>query len=126
MDAPPDEPPFFQRSGVGRKNYAVRGHLAGGSGRIGGKPLFTMDLHGSPHDRGYAYGEACRARIARMIEVQFLEEFQGRLTKDELLKHARKYEPFIEDCSPEIAEELRAIAEGAGRSYDEIVMVNGP
>lgn len=91
---------------------------------IGGKALFTMDLRGSPHDRGYAYGEACRARISRMIEVQYLAEFGGRLTKDRLLEHARKYEPFIEDYSPEIAEELRAIAEGSGREYDEIVMVN--
>ena len=91
---------------------------------IGGRALFAMELRGGPHDRGYAYGEACRGRIARMIEVQFLEEFQGRLTKDQLLKQARKYEPFIEDYSPEIAEELKGIAEGSGRLYDEIVMVN--
>ncbi len=91
---------------------------------IGGKALLVMELRGGPRDRGFAYGEACRGRIARMIEVQFLEEFQGRLTKEQLLKHARKYEPFIEDYSPDIAEELRAIAEGSGRSYDEIVMIN--
>lgn len=91
---------------------------------IGAKALFTMELTGGPHDRGYAYGKACARLIARMIEVQFLEEFQGRLTKDQMLKQARAYEPFIEDYSPEIAEELRGVAEGSGRLYDEIVMVN--
>ena len=86
--------------------------------------LFTMDLGGGPHDRGFKYGEACKELIARMIEEQFYEEFAGRLTKNQLLKHARKYEPFIREYSPEIADELKGMAEGSGRPYDEIVMIN--
>ncbi len=91
---------------------------------MGAKPLFTMELSGGPRDRGYAYGKACKRLIGRMIDVQFLHEFQGRATRAQLLRQARKYEPFIDDYSPEIAEELRGIAEGSGRTYDEIVMVN--
>ncbi|MCJ7489899.1 MAG: hypothetical protein MUO87_07135, partial [Thermoplasmata archaeon] len=72
-----------------------------------GKSLFTMELSGEPYDRGYKYGEACKNLIARMIEEQFYQEFSGRLTKDQMLKHARKYEPFIQNYSPEIAEELK-------------------
>ena len=89
-----------------------------------GKNLFTMELSGEPYDRGHKYGEACKNLIARMIEEQFYQEFSGRLTKDQMLKHARKYEPFIQNYSPEIAEELKGMADGSGRSYDEIVMVN--
>jgi isopenicillin-N N-acyltransferase-like protein len=89
-----------------------------------GKNLLTMELSGEPYERGYRYGEACKDLIARMIEEQFFQEFSGRLTKDQMLKHARKYEPFIQDYSPEISEELRGMADGSGRLYDEIVMVN--
>ena len=88
------------------------------------KSLFTLELSGEPYDRGHRYGEACKNLIARMIEEQFYQEFSGRLTKDQMLKHARKYEPFIQNYSPEIAEELKGMADGSGRSYDEIVMVN--
>ena len=88
------------------------------------RDLFTMDLSGEPYERGYRYGEACKGLVARMLDVQFYEEFRGRLTKDQLQRHARKYEPFIRDYSPEISEELKGIAEGSGRSYDEIVMIN--
>jgi len=59
-----------------------------------------------------------------MIDVQFLDEFEGKRTKAQLLHHASKYEPFIAEYSSEIEEELRGIAEGSGRSYHEIVMVN--
>jgi len=88
------------------------------------KGLLTMELRGEPYDRGHKYGEACKKLIARMIDVQFYDEFSGRLTKDQMLKHARKHEPFIQDYSPEIAEELKGIADGSSRSYDEIVMIN--
>ncbi|UCE80620.1 MAG: hypothetical protein JSV94_05555 [Methanobacteriota archaeon] len=89
-----------------------------------GKSLFTMELNGEPYDRGYKYGESCKNLIARMIEEQFFQEFSGKLTRDQLVRHARKYEPFIQDYSPEIADELKGMAEGSGQSYDEIVMVN--
>jgi isopenicillin-N N-acyltransferase-like protein len=88
------------------------------------KSLFTMELSGEPYDRGFAYGEACKNLISRMIEEQFYKEFSGKLTKDQLLRHARKYEPFIREYSSEIADELKGMAEGSGRSYDEIVMLN--
>ena len=93
-------------------------------GIIVAKDLFTMDLSGEPYDRGFKYGEVCKNLVARMIEEQFYQEFSGRLTKDQLLRYARKYEPFIKDYSPEIADELKGMAEGSGRSYEEIIMVN--
>ena len=86
--------------------------------------LFTMDLSGDAYDRGFEYGEACRNLISRMIDEQFYQEFAGRLTKAQLLKHARKYEPFIREYSPEIADELKGMAEGSARPHDEIVMIN--
>ena len=89
-----------------------------------GRDLLTMELRGDPRDRGHQYGEACSGLIGRLLDEQFYQEFEGRFTKDQLLRHARKYEPFIQDYSPEIADELKGIAEGSGRPYDEIVMIN--
>lgn len=91
---------------------------------IKAKNLFIMELSGESYDRGHKYGEVCKNLIARMVEEQFYQEFSGRLTKDEMLKRARKYVPFIQSYSPEIADELKGIADGSGRLYDEIVMVN--
>ena len=93
-------------------------------GVMQGKSLFTMELSGGPYERGFQYGEACKKLIARMIDEQFYQELAGKRTKDQLLRHARKYEPFIQEYSPEIADELKGMAEGSGRSYDEIVMMN--
>ncbi|NIU84920.1 MAG: hypothetical protein GWN64_15955, partial [Candidatus Thorarchaeota archaeon] len=38
-----------------------------------------------------------------------------------MLLEGRKYIPFIEEYVPEIADEIKGIAKGAGRGYDEIV-----
>lgn len=89
-----------------------------------GISLLALKLSGSAYERGYKYGAECKTLIARMIEEEFYKEFEGKLTKDQMLKHAKKYIPFIEDYSPEIAEELKGMADGSGRSYEEIVMVN--
>lgn len=89
-----------------------------------GKPLFTMELSGGPRERGFRYGEACRRLVGRMVDEAFYEEFGMRASKEQMLKHARKYAPFIEDYSPEIGEELKGIAEGSGRSYEEVIMAN--
>jgi len=89
-----------------------------------GKSLLTMELSGGAYEIGYKYGKEFSSLIARMIEEAFFKEFEGKLSKDQLIRHAKKYAPFIEDYSPEIAEELRGIADGSGRLYEEIVMAN--
>lgn len=86
--------------------------------------VLALELSGEPYDRDHRYGEVCKSSIARTIEEAFFQEFNGRLTMDQMLKNARKYEPFIQDYSPEIAEEQKGMADGSGRSCNEIVMVN--
>lgn len=83
-----------------------------------------MELSGGAFERGQVYGAQFKLLIARMIEEVFYREFQGKVNKDKLVRHAKRYAPFIEDYSQEIAEELRGIADGSGRSYEEIVLVN--
>ena len=88
------------------------------------KGLALLELSGGAYERGQKYGAKFKRLIARMIEDEFYKEFQGKVTKNELVRRAKKYAPFVEGYSPEIAEELKGMAEGSGRSYEEIVMVN--
>jgi isopenicillin-N N-acyltransferase like protein len=88
------------------------------------KGLSLLELSGDAYERGQKYGAQFKRLIARMIEEEFYKEFQGKVTKDELLRRAKRYAPFVEGYSPEIAEELKGMADGSGRSYEEIVMVN--
>jgi len=46
-----------------------------------------------------------------------------KLDKDRVLRDALRYGPFLEDYSFEIADEIRGIAEGAQRPYNEILML---
>jgi isopenicillin-N N-acyltransferase-like protein len=82
------------------------------------------ELAGSAYERGQKYGTNFKRLIARMIEEEFYKQFQGKVSKDELIRRAKRYAPFIEGYSPEIAEELKGMADGSGRTYEEIVMVN--
>jgi len=45
------------------------------------------------------------------------------MSKEEVKRQARKYFPFVEDYSPEIADEMKGTAEGAGCKLEEIVMM---
>jgi len=89
-----------------------------------GKRLSTLELSGGAYERGQKYGEQFKRLIVRMIEERFYKEFQGKATKHQLTRRAKKYALFIEEYSPEITEELKGIADGSRRSYEEIVMVN--
>ena len=86
--------------------------------------ISTLELSGTAYARGQKYGSQFKELIDRMIEERFYQAFQGKATKDQLIRGAKRYAPFIEDYSPEIAEELRGIADGSGKSYEEIVMIN--
>jgi len=79
---------------------------------------------GSPSDRGNQYGNACKDLITRLVQAHFSYYAKNfHMDKDQVLKEARKYVPFIDEYSPDIMEEIRGTAEGAGVSLDELVMV---
>jgi len=88
------------------------------------KPISALELSGGPFERGRKYGTHFKHLIAHLIQEGFYKELRARTTKRQLLRRAKRYAPFIEDYSPEIAEELKGLAEGSGRSYEEIIMIN--
>lgn len=79
-------------------------------------------VSGKPHDRGYQYGEKFKNQIKQSLDELYSSFERARKWKrDRLLIEGRKYMPFIEEYVPEIADEIKGIAKGAGRGYDEIV-----
>lgn len=85
----------------------------------------VVETSGGASDRGYQYGQKCKDLIAYWISKH--QEWYARyakLSRDAILHETRKYIPYIEEYSSEIAEEMRAIAQGADTTYDEIVMLN--
>ncbi|MEV0810153.1 C45 family peptidase [Micromonospora sp. NPDC050200] len=85
-----------------------------------------IEVSGDPLERGRAYGEAARDRIAMAIDF-YAEAFvrSAQLPWSQVTARALGWVPLIEDYLPGILEEVRGIAEGSGRTFGEILALNG-
>lgn len=82
----------------------------------------VLEVRGSARERGYQYGAQTRGAIARELALYF--GWFGRYTRykrTELLRLAAKYWPYVREYSPDAAEELEGLAEGAGKARDELL-----
>lgn len=86
--------------------------------------LLVLGLSGSYHDIGYEYGKARGNAIARWLKQFQYELFLKKVGKDQMIRHAKKHVPFIEEYSPELIEMILGIAEATGRPFEEIVLIN--
>ena len=81
------------------------------------------EVSGSAHDIGFQQGEMFKDDIDRLVN-QFYKIYNGfKVSKEKALRKAMHYVPFIEDYSPEILEEMKGIAEGAGKQLAEVTML---
>jgi len=82
----------------------------------------VLEVRGGPRERGRQYGLQARGAIGRELALYF--RWFGRYTqmsKPHLLRLSSKYWPYIREYSPEAAEELDGLAEGAGRPREELL-----
>ena len=88
------------------------------------EPFPLLALEGDAATRGRAYGRAAGERIARGLEV-YREDFARRgLEWGRALEAAARYAPALEGFDAELADEIRAIAEGAEQPVEAIVLLN--
>lgn len=82
-------------------------------------------LSGTPRERGLAYGQACKVEIEQCI-ANYAELFMYRkqLSMKAACAGAAKYLPSMNEEVPELVEEIRGAAEGAGVGFDELLAVN--
>ena len=84
-----------------------------------------VDVSGTPRAMGRSHGEQCREPIAREVDGQLDGVARRwRLSRDAALHRFRVFLPLFERAAPASVEEMRGIAEGAGRSFDEILFLN--
>jgi isopenicillin-N N-acyltransferase-like protein len=83
-----------------------------------------VEFMGSAHERGFQYGEKFAGNITEMLDRTFtFYKNAANLSKDQILKTACKFWPYIEEYSGEIAEELRGLCEGSERKIEEITLL---
>jgi isopenicillin-N N-acyltransferase-like protein len=77
---------------------------------------------------GRQFGEAARPQVRHSIENARILIDQAydtlELTWDGAKIQSRKYLPFAEERYPQYVDELRGIAEGAGVSFDDLIVLN--
>ncbi len=79
-----------------------------------------VEVSGTPYEMGFQYGSAC-PEIGKMFDTtcRALE-----LERDVAISFPPKYMPFIEEYSPDIASEMKGMAEGAKVDLREILFLN--
>jgi isopenicillin-N N-acyltransferase-like protein len=86
------------------------------------KPFPELEVSGTPFECGTQQGEQLRDDVHHV--VKYTLSLLNKTTREAALRHAHKHLPFVEEYSPEVAAEMRGIAEGAGCAIDEILLVS--
>jgi len=83
-----------------------------------------VEFSGSAHERGFQYGEKFAQNISEMLDRTYtFYKDAASLSRNETLKTADKFRPFIEEYSDEIAQELKGLSDGSGRTIEEITLL---
>jgi isopenicillin-N N-acyltransferase-like protein len=89
------------------------------------RQLASISIQGDPFERGHQYGARAAGSIAANVQAYLrLIEFHAGLGAEAALAAAQGFAPLVEAHTPELLEEMRGIAEGAGCSLDEILLIN--
>jgi isopenicillin-N N-acyltransferase-like protein len=80
---------------------------------------------GDPYARGRQLGEAVNDRIQKCVDAYFgLFQYHAGLDRERAFQEADRFVPVIADYAPDLLEEMRGIADGAGCEFLEIVAIN--
>ena len=91
------------------------------------RPLSLVEISGADaRERGRQYGEQTRPLIERSLAF-YREEFERKsgLAWPEVVARVPRWYPLIDAYAPGLLDEARGIADGAGRTLEEIVALNG-
>ena len=82
-------------------------------------------ISGQAHERGVAYGSFAKERILKVIdEYKVLFDKEAHLPWKDAVRMAKRYEPAIRAYRPDLIDEMKGIAEGAGVPFDVILTLN--
>ena len=82
-------------------------------------------ISGQAHERGVAYGSFAKERILKVIdEYKVLFDKEAHLPWKDAVRMAKRYEPAIRAYRPDLIDEMKGIAEGAGVPFDVTLTLN--
>jgi len=88
-------------------------------------PFPIISTEGEPYEIGCQYGEQAKHAIRGSVNhYRSVFEKQAKLQWDLALDLAKTLITSIEEFDADAVEEMRGIAKGAGRTFEEIVLVN--
>jgi isopenicillin-N N-acyltransferase-like protein len=87
-------------------------------------PAPLIEVSGPPRGRGRQYGEAAAPRIRRGIEHYADQLGADGLTREGIRSLAAEFAPLVDRFDPDMTEEMRGIAEGAGVDFADILLLN--
>jgi isopenicillin-N N-acyltransferase-like protein len=90
---------------------------------VEGTKFKVLEVSGEAHDRGFQYGAICKKNLSQLVPIWYSIYQSFNISKEQIMRDARKLFPFIEEYSPEIADEMKGTAEGAEVQLEEIVMI---
>jgi isopenicillin-N N-acyltransferase like protein len=91
----------------------------------GGTTFPIIDVTGTLQECGQQYGQTAAALIQHNIKAYGkLFQFHANLNREAALQKAEQLIPAIEATNPDLIVEMQGVADGAGVSLNEIVMLN--
>lgn len=91
------------------------------------EPL-VVSLSGTPYEMGLAHGRACRELIhefaASVIKVHQANNSLLKAERSQLTGYCLRNLGFLQQWCPELVEEMRGIADGAGLPFEDILYLN--
>ncbi len=88
------------------------------------EPFPLIDVFGAPRERGRQYGRQAEDRIRKGI-AHYTAQLSGlALDAGGISRLVHDYLPAMEEFEESYLDEMRGIAEGAGLSFEEIVLLN--
>ncbi len=85
----------------------------------------VIEVKGNPRELGYQYGKQAQDAVRRNFQFYLdLWKHFGGVGRDQTLKDVQRFLPFIEKLDPDLVEEMRGLAEGAGMRFEEILALN--
>ena len=88
-------------------------------------PFELTTITGAPRERGRQYGKQLAAGIDEFLSREIYQAFTDKPhSRDGMLKYAAACMKEVKALSPALLEEVEGIAEGAGKSPEELVLMS--
>ena len=72
----------------------------------------VISISGSPHELGRQHGSQAKAAVQENVHFYLdLWKYFSGVERDQVLRDAQKFIPYIEKLDPELLEELKGVAE---------------